>query len=482
MFTAAQAFEIASGYYREGQVGPAKQLFQYVLQLEPAHAGALLALGRIALDGGNPQQAIAFLARVADKGAQWAPVRTGDAADAAYALAMALEQLGHFEEAVRYYRKVVESAPDHAWALYSLSQLAAENRYTFTAGEYEHVQALVAAEAGNLEERSTLCFTLATLLDRKGDYDEAFRYYRQGNELRRQMLQNENRAYDPAAHRAHIDGLLASFDEAYFRHVEGWGRETELPVFVLGMPRSGTTLVEQIIASHPHVFGAGEIEEMPRMMSRLAGSAAGAEPSAPRPLPSRAAAGDLAAAYLRHLQRFSGEAPRVTVKSIENYRYLGVLATAFSGARVIYCRRNPLDVCLSCYLQRFHFTNYTCSLDDIGFHYRQHERLMDHWLEVLPLPILQVRYEDLVANQEAVTRKLLDFCGLDWDERCLVYFKNPRPVRTMSVVQVRRPLFTKSIDRWKHYEAHLGPLFQALRRPAKAASQGHCELTQAAVP
>ncbi len=471
MFTAVQAFEIATGYYREGQVGPAKQLLEYVLHLEPEHGGALLALGRIALDGGNPQQAIAYLGRVADKGPEKPASLTSDAVDAAYSLAMALEQRGLFDEAIRYYHKTLDGAPDHAWALYSLSQLAAEDRYTFTAGEMQHLRGLVAANAGSPDERNTLCFTLATLLDKQGAYDEAFAYYRQGNELKRQMLRAENRAYDAAAHRAHVDALITTFDETYFDRARDWGRDTELPVFVLGMPRSGTTLVEQIVSSHPQVFGAGELEEMPRMMRRLAGTAAGADPSAPRPLPSQAAARDMAAAYLRHLERFSAGARRVTVKSLENYRYLGVLATLFSGARVIYCRRNPLDVCLSCYLQRFHYTNYTWSLEDIGSHYRQYERLMEHWRAVSPLPILEVRYEDLVANQEAMTRKLLDFCGLDWDERCLVYFKNPRPVRTMSVVQVRRPLFTKSIDRWRHYEAHLGPLFQALRRPPALPAQ-----------
>ena len=472
MFTAAQAFEIATGYYREGQIAEgqiaaAKQLFRYVLELEPEHTGALLSLGQIALDSGDPERAIAFLGRVAEKGSEKPPSQTSAAVQAAYGLATALEQCGLFDEAVRYYKKTLEGAPNHAWALYSLSQLAAEDRYTFTLTEMQHVHALVAAQAGTLEEQSTLCFTLATLLDKQGAYDEAFRYFRQGNELKRQILRLENCSYDAAAYRAHVDGVIASFDEAYFEHVHDWGRDTDLPVFILGMPRSGTTLVEQIVASHPQVFGAGELEEMPRMMKRLAGMAAGAGSSALRPLPSKAVALDLAVEYLQHLQRSSAGARRVTDKSIENYRYLGVFATLFARARVIYCRRNPLDVCLSCYFQKFNRTNYTWSLEDIGSHYRQYERLMDHWLRVLPLPILEVRYEELVANQEVVTRKLLDFCGLDWDENCLVYFKNPRPVRTMSMVQVRRPLFTTSIDRWKHYEAYLGPLFQALRHPAK---------------
>src|SRR5262249_27656461 len=150
--------------------------------------------------------------------------------------------------------------------------------------------------------------------------------------------------------------------------------------------------------------------------------------------------------------------------------HLGAIATLFPDARVIHCRRDPLDVCLSCYFQNFNHCTFAWSLEDIGAYYRAYERLMAHWQQVLPLQIHEVRYEELVHNQEAVTRKLLAYCGLDWDERCLAFFQTRRVVRTASSVQVRRPVSTGAVGRWQHYRAHLGPLFQALGLSVPPAS------------
>ncbi len=173
---------------------------------------------------------------------------------------------------------------------------------------------------------------------------------------------------------------------------------------------------------------------------------------------------ELAANYIRYLTRLGQGAGRVTAKTLENVLHLGVIATLFPRARIIHCRRDPLDICVSCYFQNFREIEFAWSLEDIGAYYRSYEKVMAHWAGVLPLPIHEVVYEDLIHNQETVTRDLLAFCELDWDDHCLDFFKTRRVVRTASSVQVRKPVSAKAIGRWKHYRAHLGPLFKALGR------------------
>jgi hypothetical protein len=181
-----------------------------------------------------------------------------------------------------------------------------------------------------------------------------------------------------------------------------------------------------------------------------------------RLLANQRVTGELANAYLDQLADLGKGAARVTVKTLSNFLHLAEIATLFPGARIIHCRRNPFDLCLSCYFQNFKDMAFAWSLEDIGICYRAYEKLMAHWSGVLPLPIHEVIYEELVDNQEPITRKLLNFCGLDWDERCMAFFKTRRVVRTASTIQVRKPISRQAVGRWQHFRSHLGPLFAAL--------------------
>jgi hypothetical protein len=231
------------------------------------------------------------------------------------------------------------------------------------------------------------------------------------------------------------------------------------------MPRSGTTLVEQILASHPEVFGVGELGEFPRLMAQLTGTGKHGRLARAIPFPNRAVAKDVQSRYLRLLTDRVKGASRVVNKTLENAFYLGLLATLFPNARFILCRRDARDVCLSCYFNNFQNMDWSWSLEDIVAYYREYERVMNHWKKVLPLPIHEITYEDLIANQERVTRELLQFCGLDWNEHCLTFYDTCRTVQTASAIQVRSPLSAKSIGRWISYRAHLGPLLTALAEP-----------------
>jgi tetratricopeptide (TPR) repeat protein len=458
--TFAEAFNnLGNVLHARGDLEAAAAAFEQAVRIRPEFTDAVNSQGVVTHELGDLPLAMECYRRVLT-------LQPGHA-DASNNLATALKEQGRIEEALAQYRETLRLQPDHALAHYHLSQFAHEGWYRFGADEIERMKAFLATGKGNTHQRSLFCFALADTLDRLGAIDESFGYYRQGNELRRQHFRDTQQGFDARHHRAFVDGLIATFDAAYYRRVQGWGHDTEAPVFVIGMPRSGSTLVEQILASHPTAYGAGELGEMPRVLDRLAREGAAARPPRnPFLLPDAAAARAMADGYLSKLQRRAGGAARVIDKTLENVFSLGVLAALFPRARVIHCRRDPIDTGVSCYFQNFQHLNFAWTLEDIGVYHREYERLMAHWARALPLPMLEVAYEDLVHHPDAVSRKLLAFCGLSWDERCLTFYQTQRVVRTASSLQVRRPLSTKSIGRWKRYRAHLDPLLRALGLPA----------------
>ena len=335
----------------------------------------------------------------------------------------------------------------------------------------KQVEGLLAQGRLAAEGTSCLHFTLAILLDKQGRYDEAFSHYRRGNDLKRELFRQYGRAYDPEGHRRLIDLLIATFDRSFFDGVQSFGVDSELPVFIVGMPRSGTTLVQQILASHPQIFAAGEIRDLEQILSAPPQSG-GIFSSYPVYMSSatRQAIRIMSERYLERLGKLGGQAQRVVDKMPHNYLHLGSIFALFPRARIIHCRREAMDVCLSCYCQNFKWLNYASSLADLGFHYREYERLMAHWRQVLPLRMYEVQYEDLVARSEPVIRDLIAFCGLDWSASCLDFHRNPRAVRTASKLQVRRPVYASSVGRWQRYASHLGPLRDTLGHAAPARS------------
>jgi hypothetical protein len=230
-------------------------------------------------------------------------------------------------------------------------------------------------------------------------------------------------------------------------------------VFIVGMPRSGTTLTEQILASHPAIFGAGELQSIPDIARSM-------KPDYPQRMLRMNAAeiGGLAQRYLAAIEALAPpEALRVTDKLPVNFTHLGVIATLFPNARVIHCRRDPLDSGLSCFIELFRLSrDFTTDVESIGRYYLQYERLMAHWRKVLPLPVYEQRYEKLIADQEAGSRALVAHCGLPWDDACLNFQGAERTVMTPSRWQVRQPIYSSSIGRWRNYERHMAPMAHLL--------------------
>lgn len=316
-----------------------------------------------------------------------------------------------------------------------------------------YIQALLADPKTSAHDQALLHFTLGHLRDRLGDFDGAFDAVSAGNAL-------SPVTYDPAAAERRFENLRDFFTD---ERLAGLARSTvrsERPVFIVGVPRSGTTLVEQILDSHSDAAGAGELVDIQSIEKKIGAG------EAPRRL-AELRAEDLdphAARYLAVLDELDADAVRVTDKLPSNFERLGLIALLFPDARVVHCVRDPLDTCLSCFFQDFRFRNaYSFSLPHLAHYYAQYTALMHRWRDVLPMPMLDVRYETLVENPAETIAELLEFCGLDWDDRCLAFHENPRVVATSSVDQVRRPIYTNSIGRAAHYSNHLKPLVQALQ-------------------
>ncbi len=301
-----------------------------------------------------------------------------------------------------------------------------------------------------------LNFSLCGLLDAEGDYDRAFEHCAAANAA---MYPG----FDVNARSKAVDQLIASFSAEAMAALPRSQNDSELPVFIVGMPRSGTSLVEQILASHPAVHGAGELREIGRSARRL-----GLDLGCPWPecvgLLDGAVLDELSTAYISRLAGFGGGARRVTDKMWQNFENLGLIELLLPRARVIHCRRDPLDTGLSCYLQSFALAGppFSYDLAHIGAYYRQYLRLMSHWREVSNLELLEIDYENLVDDPERQSRRLIDFLGLEWDRACLDFHTNPRIVRTASSRQVREPIYRRSVNRHSHYAKLLGPLRQAL--------------------
>jgi hypothetical protein len=245
--------------------------------------------------------------------------------------------------------------------------------------------------------------------------------------------------------------------------LRGGGNPSRLPVFVLGMPRSGTTLVEQIISSHPDVHGAGELPDLLEIAQRdIAGTGA----AFPNNIPAidKAGLAGWAADYVAGLHRRAPDARHITDKMPANFLAVGLINMMLPNAKIIHVSRNPVDTCLSCFMQLFGSgQEQTYDLAELGRYYADYARLMEHWRSVLPDgAFLDAQYEDIVADQETQARRMIAFCGLDWNDACIDFHKNKRSILTASVTQVRQPIYKSSVERWRHYEKFLGPLLDAL--------------------
>jgi tetratricopeptide (TPR) repeat protein len=352
---------------------------------------------------------------------------------------------GRFEEAETTYRRIVELSPKmtNAWAA-----LADTRKMTTADGEWlKRAQEMVMSVVHPVEE-ANLRFAMGKYCDDVHDFPQAFENFKRGNELLKTMAVD----YDRKEHSHFVDEMIRVYSRESISTIGAAGSSSANPVFVVGMPRSGTTLAEQIIASHPAAHGAGELDFWKRLVAKDTNLTQGVlgEPGRPK----------VAEEYLRVLESFSASASRVVDKAPVNSDFLGLIYSVFPNARVIYMQRDPIDTCLSCYFQQFlGGINFAFDLADLVHYCREHKRMMAHWRAVLPPGfILDVPYEELVADQEGWSRKMVKFVDLEWDPRCLEFHTNKGQVVTASAWQVRQKVYKSSVARWRNYEKFIGPL------------------------
>ena len=377
---------------------------------------------------------------------------------------------GKFSEAAGHFEKSLQSNPEYAPAYFNLSDLALNNKFRFTDDQIHKIQMLVSGGDLPPESASAMLFAVGNHFDSCGNYAEAFRAYGVANHIQRQLNDAKNISLDLEARETLTEAVMQLFDQAYFDDLPAMGSDSEIPIFVVGMPRSGSTLIEQIISSHPDAVAAGELEEVGRLATKILPRRITSEKAFPFCLQDAdpATLDETAQQYLEHLQQHDAVAPhwkelsRVIDKMWHNFFYLGFLYTLFPKARIIHSRRDAMDIGLSCFARRLHAVHWSWDLEQIGYFYRLYDQLMQHWRKVLPIPMYEVDYESLTQNPEAETRKLIDFCGLSWDDRCLAFHENQTAVRTASRIQVREPIYQSSIGRWKNYAQELAPLKTAI--------------------
>jgi tetratricopeptide (TPR) repeat protein len=407
------------------------------------------ALGEIMLRQLDPKAAIESFRRAVDID----PSLDG----AWFHQGVALVQLGKFEEAADCFRRVLALRPDSA---FSDLQLVNTGKVA-GAPEIERLTKLLSNPDLLINDRIAAGFALGKLLDDADRYDEAFTRYSEANLLAKQSKAKKGERFDPETFGAQVKQMVEPLTREFFEQRRDWGEPSELPVFIVGMPRSGTTLVQQIAASHPQVHGAGELPDIHEIAKSFGGTDVLSIPLGWKPGPVKEAA----QRHLRRLQAINADACRIIDKMPRNVYRVGLIALLFPGARIIQCRRDARDNCLSYYFQLFAGSNIASfDLAHCAHEYLATERMLNHWRDVAPLRILDVQYETLVADLEGQSRRLISFLGLPWDPACLEFHRTRSAVFTSSVWQVRQPLYQRSVGRWKHYEKHLGPMLEVLGR------------------
>ena len=407
---------LASTLAPVGRTAEALNAYRQVLELQPRHAGAWLGLGHT------------------------------------------LKTVGRQREAIEAYRECARVRPDNGETYWSLANL---KTYQLTA---EDMQAMESAleRADELTDQSAVnfLFALAKAHEDAGDFDAAWDCYRRGNAKQR-MLEH----YDPVQTETANDDIVETFDAAFLQSAAGQGHPDAAPIFVLGLPRSGSTLIEQILASHSLVEGTSELPYLGRVATSLNRNRADGV-SYPR------AARELRATHFKalgrdYLQRAQAhrhsDRPRFVDKMPNNFPSIGFLHLILPNAKIIDIRRYPLDSTLSCYRQLFaKGQTFVYDLMEVGEYFLEYQRMMDHWRAALPGRVLTVQYEDLITDFDHQLRRLLDYCELPWEDACANFHETDRPVRTASSEQVRQPIYAKSIHFWRNYEAHLGELIEIL--------------------
>ena len=443
---------LGSCFQTIGQGSEASRCYERAVQVNPGSPQAYVACANMYSDEGQIERAWRNFESAQKCHPGFVPARIGEA--------NLLERMGSEQAALERLRMLQQEFPERPAVLMLAGRLAkTQNERQLALTNLEGC--LKELQKRESQELAALVrFSIARLCDRVGRYDDAYGHLREANMWRRTA-----KPYSREHAKMDVEGMrkLCAINPVV-KKTQKTSDENATPIFLIGMPRSGTSLAEQILSSHPNVYGAGELNILNDLVRDASDGGAG-EKGAHEYLLSSEKLRAMGGAYRESLPE-EGRGNKyscITDKMPHNFRYVSLILSLFPEARIIHCYRDPLDTCLSCYMQNFAEGNsYSHDLADCGFFYRQYASLMDHWRSVLEKPFFELQYETLVSDPESTVRALLEYCGLEWNDACLRFHENKRVVHTASYQQVREPFYTRSIGRWRHYAAYLRPLIEEL--------------------
>lgn len=440
--------DLVDAYREQDKYEEAIEVCRRALRLDPNGAHFHCQLGNIYTSSGRYEEAIAAFERAIEVNENHFGSMAG--------LGHALKTVGRQDEAIASYRCCIAAAPGYGEAYWSLANL---KTFRFEESEIREMKQLIENEDMPDEPRVNFLFALGKACEDRGDYEKAFDYYHEGNAIRRM-----NEDYDPVQTEVTNDSLIEVFSKELLERNSGSGDPTPAPIFILGLPRSGSTLIEQILASHSQVEGTYEMPEVSRVIRHLNSFQVDGQ-RYPEVIPRLNANNfrELGALYLERTSTHRQSAPFFTDKMPNNFPSVGFIHLILPNAKIINTRRHPLDSCMGNYKQLYaKGQSWSYDLMDIGEYYLEYLRMMDHWRSVLPGRVLDIEYEDMVADQETQIRRLIDYCELPWEDACLRFHETKRAVRTASSEQVRQPIYTKSVHAWRRFESRLAPLIEVL--------------------
>jgi len=430
-----------------GRLEDAVTEYRKALAIKSDFPEAHVNLGNVLMDLGLYDQAISSF--------QKALAINPDFIEAYHGLGVIFGEMGNFEEAEASYRQILAIKPDYTEAYLYLANL---RKFSEDGNDIITMEKMYALPGQSDEQRMHLAFALGKSLEDLGQYERAFGFFTEGNAIKR-------RGYDYSIHDQEnfFKRLEGAFDNSVFATHQQTGCNDDTPIFIIGMPRSGTTLVEQILASHPQVYGAGELEYLTQIVSSSYDHVN--DCNFPESIQHVDDAFFLRSGveYIQAIRKHSPDIPFITDKMPINFMYVGLIKLMLPKAKVIHCRRDPVDTCLSIFKNYFIGKHeYSHDLIELGRYYGFYSALMEHWHKVVPGFIHDVQYEEMVANQTTQTKSLLEYCGLEWNDDCLEFHKTDRLVKTASLEQVRRPIYKDSIQSWRRYERQLQPLIEII--------------------
>ena len=363
-----------------------------------------------------------------------------------------LKTIGRYDEAVKSYKKCIEAQPLFSEAYWSLANL---KTYSFDDDEIKNMEKHVQSQDLTPASKAFFHIAIANAKEKQMKYGEAWYHFHTGNELRR-----TSEIYDSVTTQVTHDALIETFDEEFVNSTKGSGCQSDAPIFILGLPRSGSTLIEQILASHSRVEGTRELPDISLLGRRLTKSKPpGVKyPDAVKHMTDEEKI-EYGESYLETSKRYRTDKPRFIDKMPNNFAHIGFIKTILPNAKIINAKRHPLDSCVSSFKQLFYKgQSWSYDLFEIGEYYLEYERMMDHWHSLYPGEIYDIQYENIVNNQEDESRALIQYCGLDWEDSCLRFYENKRSVNTASSEQVRQPIYKGAMYAWKNYESEIGAL------------------------